>query len=300
MTFVSDLFDLSGKTAVITGASAGIGSRLAYTLVMAGARVVAISRRETVLDDDAMATGRISSVRADLADHDQVVRAADECLETLGGRVDILVNNAGWVSGGTRAQDETPEIIERTLAINLVAPITLAQAFFPGMKEAGAGSIVNISSMSSVIGNGRYPQAVYAATKGGIEAMSREWATQWARYGIRVNTLAPGFIESEITGQVIHDEKVQAWILRNSLIQRHGRARRLRRRPAVARQQRRLLHHRPADPRRRGLDRPLSAAALVPTSTRQARSPSRQDRSRRSAPRPCGRRGAVDHLVGGL
>ena len=222
MSFVSDLFDLTGKNAVITGASAGIGTSLAKTLVLAGARTVAISRRETVLDDDAMATGRISSVQADLSDHEAVVRAAAECLDVLDGRVDILVNNAGWVSGGTKAEDETPEIIQRTLAINLVAPITLAQAFLPGMIEAGGGSIITVSSMSAVIGNGRFPQAVYAASKGGIEAITREWATQWGRHGVRVNTLAPGFIESEITGQVIHHEKTQAWILRNSLIQRHG------------------------------------------------------------------------------
>jgi NAD(P)-dependent dehydrogenase (short-subunit alcohol dehydrogenase family) len=222
MTFVNDLFDLTGKTAVVTGASAGIGNRLARTLVMAGADVVSISRRVTDLDEEATATGRIRSVQADLAVHDQVVTAAEACLEMLDGRVDILVNNAGWVSGGTRAEDETPEIIERTLAINLVAPITLAQAFLPGMRDAGGGSIVNISSISAIAANGRFPQAVYAASKGGIEAMSREWAVQWARHGIRVNTLAPGFIASEITSEVLTNEKVLSWVLRNSMIQRHG------------------------------------------------------------------------------
>ena len=222
MSFVSDLFHLTGKTPVVTGASAGIGKRLARTLVMAGADVVSVSRRKTELDEDAMSTGRLRSVQADLAEHDQVVAAADACLEALGGRVDVLVNNAGWLSAGTRAEDETQEIIERTIAINLVAPITLAQAFLPGMRDAGGGSIVNISSISAIAANGRFPQAVYAASKGAIEALSREWAAQWARHGIRVNTLAPGFIASEITSEVLTNEKVQSWVLRNSMIQRHG------------------------------------------------------------------------------
>jgi NAD(P)-dependent dehydrogenase (short-subunit alcohol dehydrogenase family) len=223
MTDPFSIFDLTGKTAVITGASAGIGNRLARTLVLAGANVVAISRRKTELDEEATATGRIASVSADLAETDQVLAAADESLELLGGRVDILVNNAGWVAGGVKAEDETPEIIRRTLAINLEAPTLLAQKFQPGMVAAGDGSIVNITSISALAANGRFPQAIYAASKGGLEAITREWAVQWSRWGVRVNSIAPGFIESEITEQVLEVEKIQQWVLRNSMIQRHGR-----------------------------------------------------------------------------
>jgi NAD(P)-dependent dehydrogenase (short-subunit alcohol dehydrogenase family) len=216
------IFDLTGKNAVITGASAGIGNRLARTLVLAGANVVAISRRKTELDDEAMATGRITSVSADLAETDQVLAAADESLEHFGGRVDILVNNAGWLAGGVKAEDETYEIIRRTLAINLEAPTLLAQKFQPGMLAAGSGSIVNITSISALAGNGRWPQAIYAASKGGLEAITREWAMQWSRWGVRVNSIAPGVIESEITEQVLEVEKIQEWVLKNSMVQRHG------------------------------------------------------------------------------
>jgi NAD(P)-dependent dehydrogenase (short-subunit alcohol dehydrogenase family) len=222
MSDALSIFDLTGKTAVITGASAGIGNRLARTLVHAGADVIAISRRETVLDDEAMATGRIRSVSADLGETDQVVRAAEECLDLLGGRVDILVNNAGWVAGGVKAEDETYDIIRRTLAINLEAPTLLAQKFQPGMVAAGDGSIINITSISALAANGRFPQAIYAASKGGLEAITREWAVQWSRWGVRVNSIAPGFIESEITEGVLEHEKIQQWVLRNSMIQRHG------------------------------------------------------------------------------
>jgi NAD(P)-dependent dehydrogenase (short-subunit alcohol dehydrogenase family) len=222
MSFVEQLFDLSGRTAVVTGASAGIGSRLARTLVLAGARVAAISRRPTVLDDEVEATGRLISLQADLAERGQVVDVADAALGALGGRVDVLVNNAAYIAGGVRAEDETDEIVRRTLAVNLEAPIVLAQHFMPGMRDAGAGSIVNVSSITASVAIGRMPQAVYAATKGGIEAMTREWAAQWGRHGVRANCLAPGFIESELTSTVIHQPKVQEWILRNTLLPRHG------------------------------------------------------------------------------
>ena len=219
---VMRIFDLSGKTAIVTGASAGIGNRLARTLVLAGAKVVAIARRPTELDEKAMATGRLISLSADLAESDQVLAAADESLEALGGQVDILVNNAAWIAGGVKAEDETREIIRRTLAINLEAPIQLAQKVVPSMIKEGNGSIINISSIAAHSAIGKMPQATYASSKGAIEAITREWAAQWGRYGVRVNAIAPGWIETEITAEVTRDEKVQRWILRNALLPRHG------------------------------------------------------------------------------
>jgi NAD(P)-dependent dehydrogenase (short-subunit alcohol dehydrogenase family) len=221
-TSVTDIFDLSGKTAVITGSSAGLGTRLARTLVLAGATVVAISRRSTELDEAASATGRLTPVLADLAEHDQVLTAAASCLDLLGGTIDVLVNNAAYIAAGVKAEDESYEDIRRTLAVNVEAPIMLAQAFFPGMRAAGSGSIINVTSITALAGNGRFPQAVYAASKGGLEAITREWAAQWSRYGVRVNSLAPGFIETELTSTVIHVPKVQEWIMRNTLLPRHG------------------------------------------------------------------------------
>lgn len=222
MTDARQIFSLDGKTAVVTGTSAGLGTRLARTLVLAGARVAAIARRRTELDEEASSTGRLVSIMADLAEPDQVRRAASACLGAFDGRVDILVNNAAYLAGGVKAEDESYEQIRRTLAVNLEAAILLAQAFFPGMRSAGAGSIINITSITASVGIGRFPQAVYAATKGGLEALTREWAAQWSRYGIRINSLAPGFIETEMTSPVIHEPKVQDWILRNTLVPRHG------------------------------------------------------------------------------
>jgi NAD(P)-dependent dehydrogenase (short-subunit alcohol dehydrogenase family) len=222
VTEADGIFDLTGKTAIVTGASAGIGNRLARTLVMAGARVAAVARRTTVLDDEAMATGRLTAFNGDLSEWEQSVAVAQQCVDAFDGHVDILVNNAAWLEGGVKAEDESHETIRRTLAVNVEAPIAFAQAVYPGMREREDGSIVNLGSIVASVGIGRFPQAVYAASKGGLEAMTREWAAQWSRFGIRVNTLVPGFIETEINEQVIHVPKIQEWILRNTIIQRHG------------------------------------------------------------------------------
>ncbi len=221
MIDIKSMFSLEGKTAVLTGASSGIGARMARVLAAAGARVVVIARREDRLREISQEYANVIPIAADLAETDEVLRAADLALEALGS-VDILVNNAAWVAGGVKAEDETHEQIRRTLAINLEAPILLAQKFMPGMREKGAGSIVNVSSIVASVGIGSFPQAVYSASKGGMEAITREWSAQWSRFGVRINNLAPGFIDSEMSGAVINEERVQKWILRNTLIPRHG------------------------------------------------------------------------------
>ncbi len=222
MNEIAELFSLEGKTAVVTGTSAGIGVRLARTLVLAGARVVAMARRTTEVDLPSSSAGELLPMNVDLQQRDQVADAARASLEALGGRVDILVNNAAFLAGGVKAEDESYENIRQTLAVNLEAPILLAQTFYPAMRAAGSGSIINVGSIVASGGIGRLPQAVYAASKGGLEAITREWAAQWSRYGIRVNSLVPGFIETETTAPIIHIEKIQEWILRNTLLPRHG------------------------------------------------------------------------------
>jgi NAD(P)-dependent dehydrogenase (short-subunit alcohol dehydrogenase family) len=222
MTSACNIFSLEGKSAVVTGTSAGLGVRLARTLVLAGARVAAIARRRTELDEVAMSTGRLLPITADLAEANQVRAAADKCLDAFEGRVDILVNNAAYLAVGVKAEDESYDEIRRTMAVNVEAPILLAQKFFPGMCAAGGGAIINITSIAASVGIGRFPQAAYAATKGGLEALTREWTAQWSRHGIRINSLAPGFIETEMTSPVIHEPRVQDWILRNTLLPRHG------------------------------------------------------------------------------
>jgi NAD(P)-dependent dehydrogenase (short-subunit alcohol dehydrogenase family) len=221
MSGVVSSFSLAGKNAVLTGASAGIGRRMARVLAEAGARTVVIARRRDALDELAAEVPGIIPLSADLGDSPSVAAVAARALEQL-GHVDILVNNAAWIAGGVKAEDETLEQIQKTLAVNLVAPILLAQAFVRGMISRGSGTIVNVTSIVASVGIGRFPQAVYSASKGGLESLTREWAAQWSRSGVRVNNLAPGFIETEMTESVIRDDKVQSWIQRQSLIPRHG------------------------------------------------------------------------------
>lgn len=222
MTSPLDIFSLDGKTAILTGASAGLGRRFADVLAGAGARVAVVARRADVLDEFVASHPGSIAVAADLSRPDDV-DAIVEKVRAEFGTPDIIVNNAAYIAGGVKAEDETPEQIAMTLDVNLVAPIRLVQAFQPGMRERGSGSIVNITSMVASVGIGRFPQAVYSASKGGLESITREWAAQWSRYGIRVNAIAPGFFESEITNEVINVENVQQWILRNTLLPRHGR-----------------------------------------------------------------------------
>jgi NAD(P)-dependent dehydrogenase (short-subunit alcohol dehydrogenase family) len=221
MSGAASSFSLAGKNAVLTGASAGIGRRMARVLAEAGARTVVIARRRDALDELAAEVPGIIPLSADLGDSASVAVVAARALEQL-GHVDILVNNAAWIAGGVKAEDETLEQIQKTLAVNLVAPILLAQAFVRGMIQRGGGTIVNVTSIVASVGIGRFPQAVYSASKGGLESLTREWAAQWSRSGVRVNNLAPGFIETEMTESVINDAKVQSWIQRQSLIPRHG------------------------------------------------------------------------------
>ena len=216
------VFSLAGKSVLLTGGTVGLGRRFAVTLAGAGARVAVVGRRSDLLEALAAEAPGCVAVPGDLATA-QGVRAVAEAARDAVGDPDILINNAAYIAGGVRAEDETLEQIQTTLNVNLVAPILMAQAAFPAMRNRGAGNIINVTSIVAQVGIARFPQATYAASKGGLQAVTREWAAQWARYGIRVNALAPGFIETEMTSPVIHHEKVQDWILSNTLLPRHGR-----------------------------------------------------------------------------
>jgi NAD(P)-dependent dehydrogenase (short-subunit alcohol dehydrogenase family) len=215
------VFSLSGKSVLLTGATAGLGRRFAVTLAAAGAKVAVVGRRPELLDTLVAEAPGCVAVPGDLATPDGVHAVAEAARRAIGDP-DILVNNAAYIAGGARAEDETLEQIQATLSVNLVAPILLAQAVFPAMRDRGTGNIINVTSIVAQVGIARFPQAAYAASKGGLQSITREWAAQWARHGIRVNAIAPGFVETEMTSEIIHHQKVQDWILRNTLLPRHG------------------------------------------------------------------------------
>ncbi|MEU2000636.1 SDR family NAD(P)-dependent oxidoreductase [Rhodococcus sp. NPDC019627] len=201
---VLDKFRLDGRTAIVTGASSGLGVAFAQALAEAGADVVLAARRVDKLDDTAAlvrATGRRAlPVATDIADPDQCAALVDAAMTEF-GRVDVLVNNAG-VATAHPATRETPDQFRSVLDINLSGSYWTAQACGKVMQPGS--SIVNISSVLGLTTAG-LPQAAYSASKAGIVGLTRDLAQQWGlRKGIRVNALAPGFFASEMTDQY-HD-----------------------------------------------------------------------------------------------
>ena len=219
---VETLFAVADRVALVTGASAGLGRRMAAVLHHAGARVVVTSRRPERLDEIVAALPGAFAIRCDATD-DQALQDLVASAEAHFGPIEILVNNAATIIGAT-AQDERRQDIDETLSVNLTSAFRLAQMVYGPMAAAGSGSIINVTSILAFAGmGGRLPQASYAASKGGLSALTRELAAQWARDGIRVNAIAPGFFESEMTEEIFQDERIHDFIVRNSLIKRIGR-----------------------------------------------------------------------------
>ena len=198
---VTDLFRLDDRVAIVTGASSGLGVAFAQALAEAGADVVLGARRADRLADTAGlvrdAGRRVLAVATDVADPAQCQALVDAAMSEF-GRVDVLVNNAG-VGTAVPATHETPEQFRQVIDVNLNGAYWMAQAC--GRVMTPGSSIVNISSVLSLTTAG-LPQAAYAASKAGLNGLTRDLAQQWTgRKGIRVNAVAPGFFASEMTDQ---------------------------------------------------------------------------------------------------
>jgi 2-dehydro-3-deoxy-D-gluconate 5-dehydrogenase len=191
------MFDLKGRTALVTGGNGGIGLGMARGLAAAGARV-AIAGRNAAKNTAALASlGKDAiSLKGDLGDEKQCRALVAEAAERLGGRLDILINNAG-INIRKTPQEYAMEEWRTVLDVNLTSAFVASQAAYPHMKRAGAGKIVNIGSMMSIFGASF--AAPYAASKGGIVQLTRALATAWARDNIQVNAVLPGWIDTDLT-----------------------------------------------------------------------------------------------------
>jgi NAD(P)-dependent dehydrogenase (short-subunit alcohol dehydrogenase family) len=215
-------FRIDGKVAVVTGASSGLGARFARVLAAAGAQVILVARRRERLEELAAELGDALPVAQDLSELDQLGAVVEQALNRY-GRLDLLVNNAGMVDVHP-AEEEPLEEFRRVIDINLVAPFALSQHAARAMLANGGGAIINVASILGLVGVGQIPQAGYAASKGGIVNLTRELSAQWSRKGIRVNAIAPGWFESEMTADMFSEEgKGREWVSRRAPLGRHGR-----------------------------------------------------------------------------
>ncbi|MEO1959580.1 MAG: SDR family oxidoreductase, partial [Paracoccus sp. (in: a-proteobacteria)] len=199
---MSQLFDLTGRIACVTGASGGLGQAAASLLARSGAKVVGIARRREALAAWQSRTGgETAIVAADLSDRAALAQIAADAARAFGDP-DILINAAG-INTRQPADSVTPEGWDTTMDLNLAAPFFLAQAMVPAMARRGWGRIVNFASLQS---RRAFAGGIsYGASKGGVEQLTRAMAEAWSGRGIMVNAVAPGFFRTELTGPVFAD-----------------------------------------------------------------------------------------------
>ena len=215
-------FRLDGRVAIVTGASSGLGARFAQVLHAAGATVVVAARRADRLDALVAELGeRAHAVECDVTVDADCRRLVDEAV-AVGGGLDILVNNAGTTYPGP-AETEPPDEFRRVIDVNLTSVFVLSQLAFEPLSASGHGSIVNIASVLGLVASTPIKQASYTASKGGVVNLTRELACQWARKGVRVNALAPGWFPSEMTVHMWGDDASERFVNSNAPLGREGR-----------------------------------------------------------------------------
>ena len=220
---MSDRFRLDGKQALVTGGSRGIGLGLAKGLAEAGADIVLVARKAEELAEataELAHTGRkVSSVVFDLAEAEQIAGFYDRVIRKLGA-IDILVNNAGMSRRGP-AHELSLADWQAVVDLNLTAMFALSQAFAKERIASGrGGKIVNIGSL--MCSASRPGTAPYSATKGGVLLLTKSLALDWAKYGIRVNAIGPGYIETPLTKPLVDDPKFDAWVTERCPLGRWG------------------------------------------------------------------------------
>ena len=221
-SYLSELFSLDGRVAVVTGGSSGIGRAIAGALARAGAGVVVVARREPELAatvDELTADGcRASWVSADLSTRDGVRAAAEQAAEAF-GEPDILVNSAG-INLRPPMGELDEEVWDTTMAVNLEAPHLLGRRFGPGMAERGYGRIIHITSQQA---HRAFVQSgAYGVSKGALESLARSQAEAWSPYGVTCNTLVPGFVMTPLNTRLSSDPEKVAALAARTMVGRNG------------------------------------------------------------------------------
>jgi len=221
-------FDLSGRVAVITGCSTGLGVQMAKALASQGCNIVAVARRKNLIDEVAKEISDTYKVKAigvpcDITSTENVNSAVDTVMKEF-GRIDILVNNAGTGSGATAAEDVEDAQFEGEVAIDLTGSFKMARAVAKkAMIPAAYGRIINIASMYGLVGNNIAPAVAYHAAKGGVVNLTRALASEWGSKGITVNAICPGYFETPLTKETLDSEYFQQYARTMIPLQRYGK-----------------------------------------------------------------------------
>ena len=211
---MKNYFDLTGKVAVITGASSGLGVQMAKALANQGAAICVLARRKERIEAVAKEIHETYGVETlavvcDVTDTEKV-NAARDAIYAKFGHADIVVNSAG-TGGITPTVDVTDDQLMQEVNIDLVGTFKMARAFAPGMIKNGFGRIINIASMYGLVGNMAAPSAPYHAAKGAVVNLTRALAAEWGQNGITVNSICPGYFYTELTAATLDTEWFTAY-----------------------------------------------------------------------------------------
>lgn len=218
---MNTLFSLEGKRALITGSSQGIGLALAKGLADAGASLVLNGRDGNKLKAAANQLGNgdgVDTLAFDVTDHSAVRHAIDTYEASYGG-IDILINNAG-MQHRTELENFPADAFERLLQTNIASVFHVGQAVARHMIKRGSGKIINIASVQTALA--RPGIAPYTATKGAVGNLTKGMATDWARYGLQCNAIAPGYFDTPLNAALVADPEFSAWLEKRTPAGRWG------------------------------------------------------------------------------
>ena len=224
---MKNYFDLKGKVAVVTGCSTGLGVQMAHALANQGADIVALARRQNLIEEVAAEISKTYGVKAigvpcDITDTDRIDAAVDTILKEM-GHIDILINNAG-TGAVAPAEDITDEQVANEINIDLTGTFKMSRAIAKkAMIPAKYGRIINIASMYGLVGNKIAPASPYHAAKGGVVNLTRALAAEWGDKGITVNAICPGYFETPLTKETLDSEYFQNYAKTMIPMARYGK-----------------------------------------------------------------------------
>jgi len=218
------MFSLEGKTAIVTGASRGIGKAIAKGFAQVGADLILVGRKSSVLEEVAKEIEEIGRkalpISADIGNPEEIQKVVDSTINFF-PRIDILVNNAGISPILKKAEEVKLKEWEEILRVNLTGTFLLCQAVGKVMIQQGGGKIINMVSVGGVVGFPR--QIAYCTTKGGILQLTKVLAIEWARYNIEVNAIGPAYLETELTKGMRESKIISEDLLGKTPMRRFGK-----------------------------------------------------------------------------